>query len=1086
MLRKLQLTVILFLFSYTTVVAQGVLSGKITDANTGDPLPGANIILQNTQKGASSDIDGNYVIRNIEPGTYTVMVRFISFSPVTQEITISQGNNTLNISLSKDYIGLDEVVVTGVGTETSKKKLGINVSSVSEEAIQKVPAYDITSALTGKIAGSSVVSTGAPGGGNVITLRGINTLGNSRPMIIVDGVQIDASVSSSSGGDDVVDRLSDLDLSQIERVEVVKGAAAATLYGAQGANGVIQIFTKSGQPGDVRVSLNSSISFDVLNENNIPEQPTDFHNFPVDDNGNVIGIDFDEVNGVWTVPNEVNNGVWNKPYTGWVDPQTGEINPFSVQDNRVQDYYGTAATERYGLTVSGGNDRTTYLVSGSFLNQEGIEPETGFDRVSLRVNTDTDITNNLKFGLRTAFSNSERIGASESGNNIESGLSNILLTKPFVDVFANNSRGVPAPKFQAGSVSTNPFFQKFLTDFSDETNRFIGSANLNYRPTRFVELDYKIGVDWWLRRLSRIQTSATGFEDPNTTEEEVVILNDDGFVNKLDDTNWQFNSIASAFIRTDFEDDFNINIPVQTTTQLTFDWRRRDFTSINASGDGLPFGLPLETIPSAGTKDADEFQLTFVTFGFLVNQKFDFDEFGGFSLGARADKSSAFGEAADFEVFPRADAYFRVSDFDFWDGLRNTVNEFKIRGAYGEAGIQPGAFDRFVTLSNDAIGSGGVFNASAVLSNPQLEVEESQEFELGTDLGFKLGKNLFQSLGVSVTYWTRETTGSIEQLQVAPSNGATQILSNAIDLSSDGFDVSIDALTFFNQNWNWRTSIQFGTSETQVDRISNGEDLIFTPTASFDYLFREGENFGLFFGFNPVTSFDEVDANGERIIDEADVDNFTMVDGVVVNRFTKEIQFRNEKEIIGDPTPDFTLSFRNDFSIKKNLNIAFQLDWVQGGDIFNATKWWMFQRNNHTEFQDAVLIDGGEEVGSPMFDSNGNPTSQISRVDGSQPQAWDSFHESKIQDATPFFVEDGSHLKLRELSVSYDFADLVGFDGIRRLQLGVQGRNLFTITGYDGFDPEVSGEDIDTRFRGLDIFTFPNYRNFTFTARVDF
>ncbi len=1085
--------VILMLFvsiSFTNMNAfaqNGTISGTVIDAQSGNPLPGATVLINRLNKGTATDVDGNYTISGINPGEYTIVFRFIGYSPLEETITIEAGINVFDVELGKDFIGLDELVVTGVGTATSQKKVAIDVATVSEERLSKVPAYDISSALTGKIAGASIVNTGAPGGASVITLRGINTLGNSRPLIMIDGVQVNSDVSSSSGGLDNIDRLSDIDLSQVERVEVIKGAAAATLFGAQGANGVIQIFTKKGRAGQLDVSLNSSISLDLLNSSNIPEQPVDFHNLPVDANGNVIGVNFDERNGVWTVPNEVNNGVRNKPYTGWVDPESGEVIPFNVQRDRIEEYFETVATQRYGLTISGGGDETTYLISGNFLDQTGIEPETGFDRVSVRLNTDTNIMENMKLSFRTSFSNSEREGVSESGDNIESGLSNLLQTKPFIDVFSVNSLGIPAPKFQAGSVSTNPFFQKEFTDFSDATNRFIGSTNFNYRPSRFIEFDYTIGVDWFSRERERLQNNVQGFEDPDTSEEEVVILNDDGFFSRRSDTNWQFNSLANVFLRTDFRGDFGIDFPLQTTTQATFDWRRSDFERTDATGDGLPFGLGLETIDAGNTELADEFRSTFVTFGFLINQKFDFDDFGGFSVGFRADKSSAFGQAADFEFFPRADAYLRISDLNFWGNLVDTFNEFKLRVAYGEAGIQPGPFDRFITLNAGSIGSNSVFNSSAVLSNPQLQVEQSEEFEFGADLGFRLGDDWFQSLGFSATYWDRETNGSIEQVDIAPSSGALVLLSNAVGLSSDGFDANINSLVHFDQNWDWRTSIQFATSETIVDNISNNEDLIFTPTNGFDYLFREGENFGVFFGRKPLESVDEIDPEtGERFIPEDQADNFVIVDGAVVNKFTKNHRFRNQKEIIGDPTPDFTLSWRNDFTVKKNWDISFQFDWVQGGDIFNATKWWMFQRNNHAEFQERVLIDGGESIGEPLFDSFGNPTSSISTVDGSEAQAWESFHESKVNDATPFFVEDGSHIKLRELSVAYDFVDLLGLDDIRRLRLAVTGRNLFTFTDYSGFDPEVSGQGTDTRFRGLDIFTFPNFRNLTFTATLDF
>lgn len=1079
-------TFCLALFLSAGAYAQtATVSGQVTDGSTGEPLPGANVVIQDLNKGAATDIDGNYTIKAVKPGTYTIIVSYLGYKQSSQEMELAAGMNTLNVSLEPDFIGFDEIVVTGAGVATSKKKLGIDVASIDEEKLTKIQAYDLSTALTGKIAGATITNAGQPGSPSTIILRGINTMGVSRPMILVDGVEIDASTFEAGSTDDLSDRFADLDFNNIERVEVVKGAAAATLYGAQGANGVIQIFTKSGQAGKLQVSASTSWSFDQLNESRLVEQNTSFHSYPVDENGNIIGISFDEQNGVWALPSQEPSGVTDNPYRGYVDAN-GNVVPLNIQDNRIPNFYETSATQNHSLSISGGNERTTYLVAGNFLDQDGIEPGTGFERLSFRLNTDTKLLDELRVSLRSNYINSDQFGVTESGNNIQSGLNTLLTTEPFIDVFRRNPNGQFPGKFTAGDVSTNPFFFKDIQSLSTETNRLIGNVNVNYTPIRFLELDYRFGVDYYYSQFDRVQKNAQGFEDPNTAETEIVLLQPDGLVNRVGRTNRTLNSIIDATVRTDFQRDFKIDLPIQSTTLFKFDWRRTDFQATTSEGTNLPFGIDLTTLRATSNPTIDEFKSEFVTFGFLVNQKFDYGELFGISAGFRADKSSAFGEAADYSYFPRADAYVRLSSFDFWDPIQGTFSEFKIRGAYGEAGTQPGAYSRFITLEQGLVGSQGTFKTADPASNPFLGVEESKEFEIGGDLAFSFSGRWFQSLGISGTYWDRENNGAIQQIETAPSTGSVSILNNAIDLASEGVDISMNSLVHYTDDWNWRSSINFGTSRTTVEGIGNNEDLVLEPTSGFRYLFREGETFGSFYGFRPVESVDEVDPEGNRYIAEENVDNFTIVDGAVVNRFNKQIQFRSEQQKIGDPTPDFTLSFRNDFQIKKNLDVSFQVDWIQGGDIFNATKWWMFNAGIHEEFEERVLIDGGETVGTPLRDANGDPTPTISTVNGNEAQAWRNYHASKREEATPYFVEDGTNVKLREVSISYDFADLIGFDGVRALRFGVQGRNLLTFTGYDGFDPEVSGEDQDVRFRGLDIFTYPNYRTFTFTASVDF
>ncbi|RNC83793.1 MAG: SusC/RagA family TonB-linked outer membrane protein [Balneola sp.] len=1085
MTKKLHLLAILAIsvLSGTAFAQTGSISGVVEDSDQ-EPLAGASIYIVELDRGTTSNSEGQYSLNNVPVGTYTIITRFLGFKENEQTVDISSGLNLLDITLEDDIVGFDEVIVTGTGSAVSKKKLAMDVSSVDEQSIQKVPAYTLSSSLSGKIAGSTITPNGAPGAPSAIILRGINTMGTSRPMILIDGVEIDASSTAAGSGSDQYSRLSDIDFSNVERIEVVKGAAAATLYGAQGANGVIQIFTKSGTNGQTRIDASTTWSFDQLDESRTVSKATNFHAYPTDANGNIIGLAFNENTGIWTVPATEANSTTDQPYTGY-DDGTGNIVPLTIYDDYLGEFYQTGISQNHQISISGGNEVTTYLVSGSFLGQEGIEQDINFERMSFRLNTTTRLRDDLTMSLRTNLVNSDRSGVSESGDNIESGLNNLLGTAPFIDPLWQDENGFFATKFTSGSVSTNGLFFKQIQELNTGSKRFLGNLNLKYNPTRFLEIDYKFGLDGYYNEFNRIQDNVTLFEDPTTGDNEVVILNPDGFSQRIGRTNYFYNSIVDVLLKSDLDRDFSLGIPVQSTTLMKFDWRRNDFTSTTAQSDGLPAGLPLTTIRAGATDISDEFQSTFITYGYLLNQRFDIDDYAGFSGGFRADKSSAFGEAAELRYFPRGDAYLRLSGFDFWDNMSPFVPEFKLRVAYGEAGTQPGAFDRFITLNQGNIGVSGTFNTPGTSSNPAIVEEESAELEFGADLSFDLGDTWFQAIGISATYWNRENSGVIQSLAVAPSTGSQAVLDNTIDLEATGFDLSLNSLVYNSQNFNWLANLNFGTSESTVANISNGEDLILSVSNNFDFIFREGERYGVFFGFHPLESLDEIDpTTNARYIAEADEGNFVIVDGAVVNRFSKRIQMRSEREVIGDPTPDFSLSFRNDFTIRRNLEVVFQVDWVQGFDILNGTKWWMFNAGTHEEFEDRVLIDGDEVVGQPIFDLNGDPLTQIARVDGSEPQAWRNYHASKRNGLTSYFIEDGSFVKLREVSVSYDLTSMVAQHGIKNLRLGVTGRNLLTLTGYEGFDPEVSQANEDSRFRGVDLFTYPNYRTFSFNVSL--
>ncbi len=1071
--------------------SQGTVSGTITDARSGESLPGATVLISELDRGTSTDIEGQFTLSNIPAGDYVLRITYVGYETLRPEISISEGVNEFNFQLQQDFLGLDEIVVTGVGAETVTRKLGTNVESISSRDLTLVPSYTFQSALTGKIAGATITPTGQPGSPAAIILRGINTMGTSRPLIMVDGVQIDATNYAVGSDNDQLSMLSNIDFNNIERVEVVKGAAASTLYGAQGANGVIQIFTRSGQAGPTRVSINTSWSFDRLNESRRIEL-IERHSYPVNDDGYILGMDFDETTGAWVIPSPEpspasgSNTRNDREFIGYIDSEGNQV-PLTLHDNLAPFYQG-GATQNHNLSISGGTDRYNYLFGSSYMDQEGIEQGVGFDRVSFRLNTDTNLGESLKVGLRTNYINSSKTGVTESGNNIQSGLNFLLTIPPFIDATWTDSEGFYPPIMEQGSVSTHALFFKQINQLETETNRLMGNISANYSPLDFLEIDYRLGFDWYLLNFDRLQRNAQRFTNN-------ALLRPAGYFERNAYINRNLNSIVDVFLRRDIGTDFNIGLPIQSTTLFKFDWREEKHNHMTSRADEMPPGLGLETIRSGSIPEVDEYRETFVTYGFLINQKFDLDEFGGFSLGFRADKSSAFGEGAEYSYFPRADVYFRISEFlpQFQDFLR----EFKLRAAYGEAGTQPGAYERFVTLNQGNIGSMGFFRSPATASNPQLAVEESKELELGADVAFRFGDNWFNSIGFGITYWDRENNGVIQSLEAPLSIGSNALLNNAIDLSSSGLDITFDAMVYNTRRVNWFTRMNFGLSKTMIDRIANGEDLILDGPGGVPYIFREGEVYGAIFGRKPVSSLNQRDSEGEFYIpEEVEViinnetvlrprdEIFTVIDGHVVNRYTKRIEWIDEQVMIGDPTPDFTLSLRNDISYG-NLNVAFQLDWVQGQEIYNATKWWMYSSNVHSDFDRQVLIDGGERIDEPLpWNDN-----IISDYNGNEPQAYRIYHATKRNGDTSLFVEDGSYLKVREMTVSYDFSEIFGLrerNLARSLTLGISGRNLLTFTKYSGFDPDVSHGNQDTRYRGLDSFDYPNYRTITFNASVNF
>lgn len=1053
MKKKLQyLTILVITLVSSSVFAQtGSVSGTVQDTDTGELLPGANIYIVELDRGAATDIDGEYAILGIPAGTYTIRVTYIGYAEYTEVIVVGNSAIQQDFNIKNDLLGLEELVVTGVGSETSTRKLAINVESVGSEKLEYIPVSNIDAALTGKIAGAQIINQGQPGAGSSIILRGINTFGSTNPIILLDGIEISSDVTATDANQGS-SRLADIDWSTIDRVEVVKGAAAATLYGAQGANGVIQLFTKKGTPGRTEVTFTTTQRFDEFLRGGI--EFADRHAYATDTEGNMTGVVYDPVNYFWTQETQRldANALVNQQFQ-----VAGDIIPTFDNLDRIMQ---TGKFEQYSLNVSGGDSKTNYLLNAGSVNQSGVEDGVDYWRNNFGLRYGVNLRDDLKIDAKVDLINSRNKNNTESGNNVESGLNTALTTPIYQDMTLTDNDGYFLATLEDGDVSSNPLFMRQINSKDLETVRLINNINLNYQPFAQLELDYRFGVDHYRSRYNELQINSENIQPVNSP-----VLAKTGFIENDNISSSRFNSIANAFIRLDFQRDFNIDAPINTQTQISFDWRKNLYQRLTADGNDLPT-LPLETLDAVATPSVDEFRSEFLTYGYLVNQKVEYGDLLGFSVGGRYDKSSAFNEGETTEFFPRGDFFFRFSDLAVLDGIENTVSDLKFRVAYGEAGTQPNAFDRIITLTQGLLGTSGTLNSQTQLSNPQLGVEVSKEFEIGGDLVLNLGDDWFQSIKLGYTYYDRVNDFVIRGVEVAPSTGASTILTNAFKLDATGMDIELDALIHYTRDFSWTSTITFGQQETFVRDISNGEAITINVESGQLFYFNEGDAFGAHFGFKALKSFDELDANGNRYIPEDQIDQFSIVNGQVVSNATRAVQYRNEQEIIGDPTPDFVIGFRNDFAIK-DLRFAFQWDWTQGGDIYNATKQRMYQEFTHADVTESITLSNGDEGAFANY-------------------YWSQYNANLKNEN---FVEDGTYIRLRELTVSYDLASLFN-RGEKRLVknfiLSFGGRNLLTFTDYTGFDPEVSEGGQTASIRGYDYFSYPNFRSYNFGVRVTF
>lgn len=1029
-MKRFLLSALLFLAGTAAVFAQRSITGSITDEN-GDPLIGATVLVKGTSTGTVTDIDGNFSLNVPEDGK---VLQFSYTGYAAQEVSLTPAND-YSIQMETSAFLATEVVVTGTGIATDRRRTAISVEAISSEDLPQVASGSIDQALVGKVPGAYIQqSSGQPGQQANIILRGINSLSGTTPMIMIDGIQISTDNNFNGAARTVTSRLADIDFSNVERIEIVQGAAASTIYGAQGANGVIQIFTKKGVKGKPRISLSSSIGTanPLRGEFGYAER----HAYQTDANGFMVGGD-----GGRLGRNDF--GVWRRPLLKTdADAKTDQLYQEETYDLVDQVFKSDIRNYRTSLSVSGGSDAITYAVTGTFTEQEsairgrnqrfnlgtriGFEPFRGFNV-------------NLGVGLIKGDNNTGEITGT---NNVFSALGAVSTTYPFIDLTFRNADGFLIAN-PTGDNSVNPLFTETYRRRQTTLYRAIPNINLNWNVNEFLELDYKYGLDYYRddfqdfidNQALIIGASSQGGIDPLV-----------GRIDKRLREGILQNSILSAFLR--FGSDDNI----ASTTQLAFDWRKRNFSDVRAQGTGLPVYQPV-TLRAAEQSFIDEFRSEFVTYGLLVNQRAEWQGKIGVSAGVRADYSSAFGEGSDPFVFPRGDIYLRLSEFDFWSP-KTSIPEFKLRAAYGQAGVQPGAFDRIRTLDAGQLGAGGYLAPQIDQTNPLLGVQVSKELEAGMDASFTLGgrpSGFFSYLNLSATYWDRTSEDVIRQIGVAPSTGATTLLDNAITLESSGWQVSLQKAVYDSPSFTWSWTTNFTRQQTVLAAISNGVDI----PVDDNFILTPGELLGTFRGVQILTDVNQRRADGTPYLENPGDYEVVPESGYVVNSATRQVAFTDEVVTIGNGLPDFNISFINNFTIGRYLRLGFQFDWVSGFQIYNRTRQWGYRDNLHADVDDPITING--ETGAFL-------------------SYYRSLYNTNL--ANSHFVEDGSFLRLRNANIGFDLGQAFNIPGFSRLELELSGFNLLTFTSYQGFDPEAASDLNDPTRIGLDQYAFPNSRIF--------
>ncbi len=994
---RLSLLAILAVMGFSFGQSQYTLNGTVTDNSTGQPIIGASVFIQGTSLGTITDFDGNYSFTaTLEEGSYTLS--FSSLGYASQNLELQLGSNytiTTDVSLFEDLLSLDEVVVTGNPVGVNKRTLGNAISSVKAEELVNNGAIAVDQAISGKITGALVQqNSGDPAGGISIRLRGPSTvLGSSDPLYIIDGI----FVNNSSNSNDLVDlggtsqnRLVDLNPNDIERIEIIKGAAAAAIYGSRASNGVVQIFTKRGSSGAPKFNFSTNVRVNELRKE----------------------IDYN------TVP------------LAWVDPfdrtnlETVPVERFNLQDEFFTSGFGV---ENF-LSVTGGNEKTKYYISGSFLDNEGIIKNTDFQRIGFKSNLTQQAWDWLEINLGLNYVRSVSNDIPNGGINAPYGaITGFVFSDNSIDPRPDESGIYPVTSLLV--PRTNPLEAVERFNFGQKVNRVITSLALNAKITDKLRASYILGLDFY-------NQSATAFIPTNNTSP-----NGDGFSRRADLNSFQYNNDLNLIY------DTRINEDISSTTTLGGSWQYEEFDRIGIEADGL---VPVVEIAANGSLFAQGENRDQISYwGTFLQQSFSFKNKLYVNGAIRLDGASTFGEDERNQLYAKASLSYVISEEDFWKNTFGDVfNTFKLRGSWGQAGnlTALSAFQRFTLFNPSSINGSPSLLPDTQQGDLNIAPERQEEFEIGFDAG------LFNNrLGIEFTYYKQNVTDLLLERELAPSTGFGTRIENVGDLENEGIELLIRGAPIRTNDFSWDVTATFSQNENIVTRVAGGQ---FALPGSFSTNFViEGQPLGV---FNRAFYARNDDGSllltpdgypqperGNTLTNVPERDTDGQPSGTILNK------------VIGDPNPDWFGSLINEFAYK-NFKLRIQLDAVQGFDVFNWNR----------RLLDNVIFGGGFNVGQELL--------------GNRPKGFGGAQANIFEE----FVEDGSFVKLRELALSYDFKPPI--DGIENVQLSLVGRNLISWDDYSGWDPEINTAGQSNGVRGFDFAGVPIPRTYQLGINVSF
>lgn len=1038
-------TFVVALLALTGTLSAQSIKGVISDSQSGEVIPNANIFIVELARGAAADMNGAYEIQNLSTGEYTIRISFIGYETIVEKINVANGDLIKNFTLTPDYQGLEEVVVTAYGNQKKKAVTGA-ATSVGKQAIEARPITNVASALQGVAPGVSVATnSGQPGGGVSIQIRGAGSINAStEPLYVIDGLPV---LNINPGNSGSANTMSMIDPNDIEDITILKDASASALYGSRAANGVVLITTKKGRKGAVRVDFRAASGFsDIAVEQHKTLNATEY-----------FGLFWQDVyNGELAAGASPADAATNANAGAIAALQANPYNtaqpfgPGGVLNSGAALLYDTdwrdlvvnrGQTQDYGLSVSGGSDRTTYYLAASIFDQEGILPASTFQRGSTRINVETRITDFLTMALSSNNSFSEQY-SSPGGGGANNPLRFANLTSNVYSFFArdadgniiNDSQGNPLYNYNTPTVlDFHPVGLAEVDEFIQQQVRSVNNLSTRFKPTEDITLRSDIGFD-----VNNVQDRV--YENRNHGNATPQGGRATRSYNRY--TVFQISNTAN----------YNKTFGEQTIDLIAgqeYYSERRDFLSAQRTGFGnnILRELDAATVPTQASSSFAEKRII----SYLSRLNYGFRDKYFLTASIRRDGSSVFGDGNKWGTFGSVGASWIISDESFMDPF-NFVDNLKLRASWGTTGNDNIGFYSSLGL----LGFSSAFDYNGLpgstytqQANPELGWEINENIDLGIE--FELFKN---KLSGEFVYYTRDNIDLLFDRPIPVSTaGFGSIISNLASVRNSGIEVAMNYTVFNTKDLVWSINANLSTLNNEILSLPDGEEV-----QSGTKRFAEGSDIYAFYmqefaGIDPETGSalwyrDILDAEGEPTGERETVDNYAQAD----------------RYFLGSSLPDFFGGFGTNVNYK-GFDLQALFSYTVGNTIYDFT------------YADITHMGGqpGQQLHRDVLENVWTPGSTTATL-----PAFGINQNAQFIENSSRFLFDGDFLRLKNLTIGYTLpAAALKVIKAQRLRVYVTGENLLTFQAHKGLDPELPRS-------GLSNNIFPQQRTITAGINLSF